>query len=176
MHVTGSKRLDEYSKPVGEKYIDVLDGVRALLVFLVGWFHIWQQSWLTPRFTVLGQMSMRFMLALTMLLFMLSAAFAAPCVRFLLGNRLMRFLSAVSFQFYMYHQVLAVLIKKWGWIPSVSGTPNVSGEWSWQILYTLTCFLVPLALSAALTYGFEKPLIRLSARRKERSDHQKSPA
>ena len=30
------------------KRIDVLDGVRALLVFLVGWFHIWQQGWLSP--------------------------------------------------------------------------------------------------------------------------------
>lgn len=31
-----------------ERHIDVLDGIRAIsLIFLV-WFHIWEQSWLTP--------------------------------------------------------------------------------------------------------------------------------
>ena len=41
--------FDRYRQPVKESYIDVLDGVRAVLVLLVGAFHIWQQSWLTPR-------------------------------------------------------------------------------------------------------------------------------
>lgn len=31
-----------------EKHIDVLDGVRALAMVFVVWFHFWQQSWLTP--------------------------------------------------------------------------------------------------------------------------------
>lgn len=31
-----------------EKHIDVLDGVRAVAIFFVVWFHFWQQSWLTP--------------------------------------------------------------------------------------------------------------------------------
>ncbi len=29
-------------------YIPELDGYRVLLVFIVSWYHIWQQSWLTP--------------------------------------------------------------------------------------------------------------------------------
>lgn len=31
-----------------EKHIDVLDGVRAVAMLFVVWFHFWQQSWLTP--------------------------------------------------------------------------------------------------------------------------------
>lgn len=31
-----------------EKHIDVLDGVRAVAMVFVVWFHFWQQSWLTP--------------------------------------------------------------------------------------------------------------------------------
>ncbi len=28
--------------------IPELNGLRVLLVFIVSWYHIWQQSWLTP--------------------------------------------------------------------------------------------------------------------------------
>lgn len=30
------------------KYINVLDGVRAISIVFVVWFHFWQQSWITP--------------------------------------------------------------------------------------------------------------------------------
>ncbi|MCL2544857.1 MAG: acyltransferase [Clostridia bacterium] len=33
-------------REVSTRYVDVLDGVRALAIFIVAWFHIWQQSWL----------------------------------------------------------------------------------------------------------------------------------
>ena len=31
-----------------ESWIPELDGLRVLMIFLVSWYHIWQQSWLTP--------------------------------------------------------------------------------------------------------------------------------
>ena len=34
------------------------DGVRVLLIFIVSWYHIWQQSWLTPH---IGNVSLDFM-------------------------------------------------------------------------------------------------------------------
>ncbi len=33
---------------IDDKHIDVLDGVRALAVFGVLWFHFWQQNWIMP--------------------------------------------------------------------------------------------------------------------------------
>ena len=106
----------------------------------------------------IGQMETRFPLALALTAAMVSAAFTFSGVRFLLGNRVMAFLSAISFQFYMYHQALAVIIRENRWIPSVSATPNVDGEWPWQPVFTAVCFLGVALLSAALTYGFEKPI------------------
>ena len=32
----------------GERWIPELDGLRALMILMVSWYHIWQQSWLTP--------------------------------------------------------------------------------------------------------------------------------
>ncbi|MDD2647721.1 MAG: acyltransferase [Eubacteriales bacterium] len=37
-----------YTAQPSDKHIGVLDGVRALAVFIVAWYHIWQQSWLRP--------------------------------------------------------------------------------------------------------------------------------
>ena len=106
----------------------------------------------------LGQMAIRFSLAAALTVLIVSLSFSLRQVRFLFSNRVMRFFAAISFQFYMYHQGLAVIIKEMRWIPSISDVPNQVGEQPWQILYTLTCFAVPIVLGAALTWGFEKPL------------------
>ena len=29
--------------------IPELDGLRVLMIFIVSWYHIWQQSWLRPE-------------------------------------------------------------------------------------------------------------------------------
>lgn len=35
-----------------EKHIDALDGVRAIAMIFIVWFHFWQQTWLTPYVTL----------------------------------------------------------------------------------------------------------------------------
>ena len=116
-------------------------------------------------------MTNRLPLALALTVLMVSLAFTFEGVRWLLSNRVMAFLSSVTFQFYMYHQVLAVLIKQWRWVPSVNENPNMAGEWPWQPIYTAVCFLVPLLLSVVLTYGFEKPVARLILGRGKSADN-----
>ena len=39
------------------KHIKVLDGIRALAILIIVWYHIWQQSWLIPR---IGSFSLDF--------------------------------------------------------------------------------------------------------------------
>ena len=41
-----------------KKRIPELDGLRALMIFIVSWYHIWQQSWLTPS---VGSVSLDFL-------------------------------------------------------------------------------------------------------------------
>ena len=41
-----------------KKRIPELDGLRTLMIFIVSWYHIWQQSWLTPS---VGSVSLDFL-------------------------------------------------------------------------------------------------------------------
>ncbi len=108
----------------------------------------------------LSQLRLRFPLSVCLSLTMICLCFSLPFVRFLLGNKAMRLCSSISFQYYIWHQVIAVYIKKSGWIHSISKTPWSAYEITWQIPYTFVCFIVPLVLSILLTYLFEKPLSR----------------
>lgn len=47
-----NKKIEEYK--LDTHYLPVLNGFRAISIILVAWFHIWQQSWLSPDFTILG--------------------------------------------------------------------------------------------------------------------------
>ena len=37
-----------YESSYQHNRIDILDGIRAIAVLIVVWFHFWQQSWLMP--------------------------------------------------------------------------------------------------------------------------------
>ena len=91
-------------------------------------------------------------------LLLLLTAHAGWIVRHIVANPLTKFVSSVSFQFYIWHQTLAVWFLKLRIIPSEYETPNYSGDHPWQVAFTALCFLGALAISAVLTYGFERPI------------------
>lgn len=106
-----------------------------------------------------GQMNRRFPLSAVLSCLMVSAAFSLPAMRFLLGNKVMHFLSLISFQFYIYHQMLAVKLKEWHFPPSESAQPWMEDP-RWQLTYTLCCFALALILAILITFLFERPIAR----------------
>ena len=126
-----------------------------------------QSAWGTVSYDMLrcGQMILRYPLSILGCLALFCGANAGVCVRTLMGGRLMRFLSSISFQFYIWHQYLAVKLRKWGIPPSVSQTPNFDGEVTWQYQYTFCAFGLALVAAIVLTYAFERPIARLGARK-----------
>lgn len=108
-----------------------------------------------------GQMDRRFALSILTALMLLGALYGARPVRLLLGNRVARVLSEMSFQFYMWHQVFAVRLKAWGVPVSAYDSPWSAGDRPWQQLYTAMCFSGALIISALVTYLFERPIARL---------------
>lgn len=121
----------------------------------------------------LGQMERRFGLSGLCALSLLGLLYGARPLRLIFGNRVTAFLSAVSFQFYMWHQVFAVQLKEWHIPASVSETPWMASEQSWQVLYTLLCYGGALAIATLVTYAFERPIARLGGGAKAGSASRK---
>ena len=112
------------------------------------------------------QMRDRFALGALLSMLILCATWSVGALRGFLSCRLMRFLAGISFQFYIWHQYLAVKLKSWGIPYSAYDMPNQAGDQVWKWKYTLLCFGMALTVSIAITYLLERPAQRLILRRK----------
>ncbi len=98
-----------------------------------------------------------------------SAPFAWKPLRFLLGNRVTAFLSAVSMSYYLIHQTLAVHLKyRLHFPPSESEMPNMAWEQPWQSQYTLAAFGFSLLAAVLVTFLVEKPAGKMLDRIREK--------
>ena len=113
----------------------------------------------------LGQMARRPAMGFACALLLVASANAGLVLRRLIANPLTRFISSISFQFYIWHQTLAVWFVELRVIPSEYEYPNYAGDHPWQLAFTALCFLGAIALSALLTYGFERPVARALQRK-----------
>ena len=110
----------------------------------------------------LGQLLLRLPLSALFAALLVCLALSARPLRWLFSNRLMRFLSTISFNLYIWHQYLAVQLK-WRWhIPAWSGElpPNQTGDRAWQWRYTLVIHLAAFGAAIACTYLIERPCAR----------------
>ena len=80
--------------------------------------------------------------------------------RRIFSNPVTRFLSAISYNAYLWHTCLALKLKEWKIPNYLSENPASAGEMPWQLHYTLLCFFSALLLATALTFGFERPLTK----------------
>lgn len=128
-----------------------------------------------------GQMIRRPALAVSLALVMTSLPFCVLPVRFVFGNKLMQWLAAISMNYYLLHQNVAVHLKRLHIPDSVFSNPNVQGDRAWQTQYTWLCFGISLLLATAVTLLIEKPcaagLKRLFAKldRKREAKKQENP-
>ncbi len=134
----------------------------AALIYLILGRQLGRQGGENVR---LGQMLWRFPLSALGGVFLVCASRSIRLLRALLSNRPVRFLSGLSFNFYIWHQFLAVQLKKWHIPPYTGDAPNREGQQPWQNQYTLLCFAAALLCAMLLTYLVEKPCARLIKRR-----------
>lgn len=109
----------------------------------------------------LSQMEMRLPLNITLGLMMFSAAHWPRLLQKLLDNRLMRFLSTISMNLYIWHQVLAVQMRL-AWFPDVN---LLHTDYNLQSAYTLLCISVAVLAAMAVTFGIEQPFSRWANRK-----------
>ncbi len=137
--------------------------VRFLGIFWV----LWSQHASDDAQIKLAQMAWRLPLGLFGAAFLYFAGRCPEKLDRVAGNRLVRFLGAISYNFYIWHQYLAVKLKEFHIPAYTSELPQMTEGTAWQQKYTLCCFTAALLLSALLTYGFEKPMAKvLMGRRK----------
>ncbi len=122
------------------------------------------------------QVDYRYLLSLLYLLILISILMAQRYWKWLLGNRLMRFLSGISFNLYICHQYIAVKLKNFR-IPYWEGDtpPNQLGDKPWQWKYMLLCIAVSFVVSVAMTYLVEKPCSKLILQAYEKRKIAKYP-
>lgn len=98
---------------------------------------------------------------------LLGAAFAIVALGFLasprwwqilLDNPPLRFLAAISYNLYLYHQVVARELLRHR-IPEYVGDPHYDPQW--QARYTQIAFTATIAQATLATYAFERPLLRI---------------
>lgn len=122
----------------------------------------------------LSQLRIRLPLALTLLTCMLAAAHMPRALQWLLGNRLMRFLSAISFNLYIWHQFLAVEMAR-SWF-----SDTLHSDTDLQRAYTLLCLSVAVVAAMLATFGLEQPVTKLAnttiKKLGRKNDHEGPPS
>ena len=105
-------------------------------------------------------MGMRFAFSAIGGAFLVTGSRGIRLLRGLYSNRVVRFLSAISFNFYIWHQVLALKLKEWH-IPSYAvERPQQNAGAAWRNQYTLLCFLFAFAAALLATYLIERPIAK----------------
>jgi peptidoglycan/LPS O-acetylase OafA/YrhL len=75
-----------------------------------------------------------------------------------LDNAPLRFLAAVSYNLYLYHQLIARGLL-WHHVPPYHGVPQEDPKW--QLRYTVAALATTIAQAALITYCFERPLLKI---------------
>ncbi len=150
------------SKRRHNAFLRIVCSIGCIVVIALFWDVLRAQAHMSGTMDIRrGQMAHRLPMSLLGAALLVLSANAGLIVRRILGNPVTRFVSAVSMQFYIWHQTMAVWIIQYRLIPSTYEHPNYEGDHRWQVIYTAVCFLGGLAVAAALTYGFERPIARV---------------
>ncbi len=105
-----------------------------------------------------------FPLALGYCAFAVAALQALPAWRASIANPLLVFLAAISYNLYLWHQLIARQFVAWHWPAPATADPHDDPHW--RMLFTLVAFGAALLVATVLTYGLERPLLRWRPRRK----------
>lgn len=146
-----------------------------------GWltYDLWLPRYVMPFWPCGWQVEHRTYLALAFFVMTVASAGALKAWRVLLANPVLAFLSTISYNLYIWHQVIARQLFQHR-IP-VPATPDAHDDPTWQWQYMLLTWAVSIAVAALITYVFERPLLKhgLAAwwpRRKAPAEELKSAA
>lgn len=110
----------------------------------------------------LGQAALRLPMAVCAAVWLVSASQSFRMFQTIFGNRILKFFAGISFQYYIWHQYIAVRLRvNWRFPPyAAPENPQIAGERPWQWQYLLVCVFLNLVVAVVFTYFVERPLAR----------------
>jgi peptidoglycan/LPS O-acetylase OafA/YrhL len=89
----------------------------------------------------------------------LGSLFAPGFWHKIIANRVLVFLAIVSYNMYLWHQIVFRWVATWPFIPHPQGVTRGDPTWAW---ITTTCgFAIALAIASFVTFAIERPLLRM---------------
>ena len=134
------------------------------LVAIAGWIGL---AWLligiygyrmAPQWEVAGQLYTRALYGASFAAIAFGSLCAPGWWQQILANATLRFLALISYNLYLYHQMIAREMVTMH-IPPYHGDPHFDP--AWQVTYTVLAFVVTIVQAALVTYLFERPLLRM---------------
>ena len=118
--------------------------------------------------TAVAQMHLRKYNIIALGLAVMASAFSCRGLRRAFGNPFTRYISTISYQFYMWHMVVALKFKEWHIPPYTipEGGSYPMNDVNWRLPYFLISMAVSFALATLITYCFERPVTRALTRAK----------
>jgi len=132
-----------------------LAGVVALVALLQNLFGFR----LADQWAGVWQIDKRPLLGGAFALIAVGSLFSPAWWQLLLDNPPLRFMAAISYNLYLYHQLVARELLKYQIPPYIGNDPHFDPEW--EVRYTQIAFAATIAQAALVTYVFERPLLRL---------------
>lgn len=110
----------------------------------------WPMGWLVKWRTAF---------ALSYVVLTVGTLFAGTPLRRIVANPLFTFASAISYNAYLWHQEVAYTLRQHRIPPWTGATPQ--GDPRWQVAFTAVAVAAGVAVATLVTYGFERPIVRI---------------
>ena len=163
-HLLSLRKKGEGSRR--RKLVWALVSVLALLGILEV---LWQQHPVDGRDLQLLQLYWRLPLAVLGGVYLYAGGCWGARISRAVGNPPVRFLAGISYNFYIWHQYLAVKLKELHLPPyTAPELPQMTEGLGWQRLYNFYCWAAALLAAVLATYLIEKPAAQLLGKRRER--------